>query len=451
MAKVKKQSMTDEERLAAALVPENEQPYKIPNNWVWTRLGNLANTRKEKTNAFSDKKYIGLEHIEKDRGISSFGQSEDLKSLKSVFYVGDILYGKLRPYLNKHDIATFNGICSTDILVFTALATSTASYINYYLDTDSLISYAVANSKGINLPRVSENIVRDVVCPLPPIAEQQRIVAVIESLFSKLDKAKELVQSSLDSFETRKAAILHKAFTGELTANWRKKHGLKLEDWEEKPLDATCKKITDGTHKSPRNLETGEFKYITAKNIKEYGVDLSEVTYVSKKDHQEIFNRCNPELGDILYIKDGATTGIATINTLTEEFSLLSSVALMKVDKDILDGKFLAWHLNSPNTKSMMINNMSGNAITRLTLTKIKKATISFPSLPEQKEIVRILDSLLESENKAKELCDTIDKIDLMKKAILARAFRGELGTNNPTEASAMELLRKVSETETDK
>ena len=95
----------------------------------------------------------------------------------------------------------------------------------------------------------------------------------------------------------------------------------------------------------------------------------------------------------------------------------------------------------------MMINNMSGNAITRLTLSKIKTASITVCSLDEQTEIVRILDDLLAKEQQAKEAAEgVLEQIDLIKKAILARAFRGELGTNDPTEENAVELLKRVIE-----
>ena len=102
------------------------------------------------------------------------------------------------------------------------------------------------------------------------------------------------------------------------------------EGWSWARLGTVCSKVTDGTHHSPNNYPIGEYKYVTAKNIKLNGIILEDITYVTAEVHKEIFSRCNPEFGDILYIKDGATSGIATINTLHEEFSMLSSVALLK-------------------------------------------------------------------------------------------------------------------------
>src|ERR1035437_2832951 len=100
--------------------------------------------------------------------------------------------------------------------------------------------------------------------------------------------------------------------------------------WAKASLGDSCLLITDGTHHSPKNDSEGEFRYITAKNIKLYGLDLTNVTYVNADTHAQIYRRCPPKKGDILYIKDGATTGIAVINPLDEPFSLLSSVALIR-------------------------------------------------------------------------------------------------------------------------
>ena len=103
-----------------------------------------------------------------------------------------------------------------------------------------------------------------------------------------------------------------------------------MSEWQTARLGEICAKITDGTHHSPPNHPSGAFKYITAKNIKPWGLDLTDITYVDTSTHREIYARCDVEKGDILYIKDGATTGRAALNTLDEEFSLLSSVGVLR-------------------------------------------------------------------------------------------------------------------------
>ena len=428
MAK-KKQALSPEERLAAALVPEEEWPYTLPDGWKWVYLSGILDVSKEKTEEFPpDTKYVGLENIEKDTGRIQAVDAEGIRSTKNIFETGNILYGKLRPYLNKHGIAEFDGVCSPDILVFQTAPSVEKELPNRYFDLPQFISFAVSHSKGINLPRVSAKEILTARMPLPPLPEQHRLVARIESLFAKLDAARDKVQSVLNSHETRKAALLHDAFTGKLTAKWREEQGITFENWHSDTLKNLCEKITDGTHHSPPNAETGDYMYITAKNIKEAGIELDNVTYVTTAVHKEIYSRCDVQKGDVLYIKDGATTGIATVNTLDEPFSLLSSVAVLRPHKDLLLSSYLKHLLNSAEQRSKMIRNMSGNAITRLTLSKIKATSIKVCSLPEQQEIVRILDRLLAREQRARQAAEeTLTAIDRMKQAILARAFRGEL------------------------
>ena len=172
--------------------------------------------------------------------------------------------------------------------------------------------------------------------------------------------------------------------------------------WEWVRLGNVLSKITDGTHHSPPNGPQGDFLYISAKNIKNDGVLLSNATYVTKEKHDEIYSRCDPEYGDILYIKDGATTGIATINSLAEPFSMLSSVALLKCPKSILN-QYLLLSLRSPYFYEEMRAGMSGVAITRVTLKKLNNAFIGLPPIEEQKRIVQKVDELIT-------LCDEMKK-----------------------------------------
>jgi type I restriction enzyme S subunit len=170
--------------------------------------------------------------------------------------------------------------------------------------------------------------------------------------------------------------------------------------WEWVRLGVSLLKITDGTHHSPENTLKGIYKYITAKNIKPWGIDLSEITHVSKEVHEEIYSRCDPVFGDILYIKDGATTGIATINKLNEQFSMLSSVALLKPSIGV-DNQFLLKTLISPLFYSAMRLEMSGVAITRVTLAKLGNAIIPLPPIIEQHRIIIKVDELTK-------LCDQL-------------------------------------------
>jgi type I restriction enzyme S subunit len=155
---------------------------------------------------------------------------------------------------------------------------------------------------------------------------------------------------------------------------------------------------------------------------------LSDITYVTKEVHDSIYARCPVEKDDVLYIKDGVTTGIAVNNHLDEPFSMLSSVALLKPVREIIDPAYLKHWLNSPETFAAMVGQMSGSAIRRLTLTTINGQTLPLPPLPEQRRIVAKLDSLRARSARAREELDRIPKlIERYKQAILAKAFSGEL------------------------
>jgi type I restriction enzyme, S subunit len=198
--------------------------------------------------------------------------------------------------------------------------------------------------------------------------------------------------------------------------------------WPEVPLADACTLITDGTHHSPPNFSTGDFKYVTAKNIRRWGLDVSDVTYVDSRTHDAIYKRCPVEYGDVLYIKDGVTTGLAVVNSLAEPFSMLSSVALLKPKRDLLSPRYLKHWLNSPETFAMMTSQMTGSAIKRLVLKQIRAATIPLPSVAEQERIADKLDRLLAAVDTCKSRLDAIPAIlKRFRQSVLAAACSGRL------------------------
>jgi len=215
--------------------------------------------------------------------------------------------------------------------------------------------------------------------------------------------------------------------------------------WKWVNITEVTSKITDGTHNSPINLPIGDYKYVTAKNIKTLGVVLDNITYVSKEVHDEIYARCNPEKGDILYIKDGATTGIVTINTLEEPFSLLSSVALIKPIKEI-SNKFLCYFLQSPLCFASVRDSMKGVGITRITLKQIEQWDVPLPPLAEQHRIVLEIErwfTLIDQIEQDKSDLQTV--IKQTKNKILNLAIHGKLVPQDSNDEPAIELLKCIN------
>lgn len=440
----KKTALTIEERLQQALVPAEEQPYEVPENWVWVRLGAVCYASKEKSNDFSNEiKYIGLEHLEKDKGIVGFSSADKVKSTKNAFQEGQILYGRLRPYLNKHDIASFSGVCSTDILVFEASVLVANVLVDKFFNLPFFIEYVVANSKGINLPRVSEKTILNTTFPLPPLSEQQRIVERIEELFAKLDEAKERLQEVADSFAVRKAAILHKAFTGELTKQWRRENGVSDESWEEKTIGEICSSLKYGTSK--KSSDDGEVVVLRMGNLQNGEIDWSNLAYTS--DEEDI-KKYLLKSGDVLFNRTNSPELVGKTSIYRGEMPAIYAGYLIKLDyeKNIVVGDYLNYYLNSSKAKEYYMQvKTDGVSQSNINAKKIGEFEIPLPTLSEQHEIVRLIDELLARERKAQQATEqALASIDLMKKSILARAFRGELGTNKASEASALELLRQV-------
>lgn len=192
---------------------------ELPEEWVWTRLGELVEPSDEKVDPLQIQKtpYIGLGHIEKDTGrLLCHGDSSEVRSTKSRFYAGDLLYGKLRPYLNKVYVADFDGICSTDILVFSKTPYVSNEYLLFRFLCGDFVRYANLNVSGVQHPRVSLRALSEFPLPLPPLPEQLKIVEEIEQKLSVADKIEKTVEQTLKQADRLRQSILKRAFEGKL-------------------------------------------------------------------------------------------------------------------------------------------------------------------------------------------------------------------------------------------
>ena len=271
-----------------------------------------------------------------------------------------------RPYILKVDGCIHDGW----LVIHDENEVFIKDYLYYILSSPIMYAKFSQLAVGGVVNNLNSSLVRKVTIPIPPKSTQLSII-------SELDKINELIRlkkEQLKDYDNLAQSIFYEMF-GDPVENEK--------GWEVKKLGEVCNQITDGTHNSPTNTKNGDFKYVTAKNIKKEGIVLDNITYVDADTHHSIYSRCNPEYGDILYIKDGATTGIATINNLNEEFSLLSSVALLKLEDKIIN-YYLKAVLNTPSLYNCVRTNMGGAAITRLTLVKIKAIKIPLPPLPLQ-------------------------------------------------------------------
>lgn len=453
--------LTPEEKLQQAIVPEAEQPYKVPANWCWAKAGSFFYILR----GVSYKKH--QVHTKKEmndclimRGGNVLEGEIDLES--DNVYVDKSLVDDIQ-LLRKNDVVIVSSTGSTKIIgkagivdkdyfdvSFGAFLTLlrpiddiNKTFVDFYFQSELYRARVRLLANGVNINNIRNEHLSGASFPLPPLAEQQRIVERIESLFAKLDEAKENLQNVLDGFETRKAAILHKAFTGELTANWRKQHGVSMDSWEEKCVSEICKNLKYGTSK--KSKLNGLVAVIRMGNLQNGEIDWNNLAYT---DDEEDIKKYSLKKGDVLFNRTNSPELVGKTAIYRGEFPAIYAGYLIKLDynENIINGEYFNYLMNSIRAKEYcQLVKTDGVSQSNINAKKIGAFQIPVPKLEEQTEIVRIIDGLFAKEQQAKELAENaLAKVDLIKKAILAHAFRGQLATNNPADEPALKLLERV-------
>ena len=280
-------------------------------------------------------------------------------------------------------------------------------YVKLILTSPLIKKQFERKKQGVAQLNISLKDINDLEIPLPEIGKQIEYA----NSFKKVEKLIYTRQYQLQKLDELVKARFVELF-GDPISN--------PMNWNKRTLKEVCTKLNDGTHFSPESFSMGDYKYITAKNIKASGFDFSNITYVPEAVHRPIFERCNPEQGDVLYIKDGATTGIAIVNTLKEEFTLLSSVALLKQNRNVINGYFLAALLNNADMYSDIRNNMGGAAITRLTIAKLNAVKVIVPPLDLQNRFA----AFVEQTDKSKVAVQkSLDEAQLLFDSLMQQYF----------------------------
>ena len=465
MAKAKKtDTLSIEEKLNAALVPGDEHPYKVPKNWCWTFIGTVSKFERGITFPASAKEHektknnipcLRTANIQEELELDDLlyvdksymkGNNEKLvckddiimSSANSRELVGKVSYVR---YVNEP--MTFGGF----VLAIRANQII-PKYLFYYLRYEFLCGNFMGEStQTTNIANINTTVLGNYMIPIPHLAEQQRIVDRIESLFSQLDEARDKAQEAIDNYDDRISAILSKAFSGELTAKWRKKNKKLLSDWKEVLSQEVCDPITCG--KTPKEYTSeGEIPFLKVYNIVDNMIDFDKTPqFIPKRIHEGILKSSRLKPHDVIMnIVGPPLRKIAIIPDEYTEWNMNQAIVRFRAHEDILDYKFLYYTLLNPETLDEVIQQTKGVVgQANISVTQSRNLKFILPSLDEQKEIVRILDLLLDREHEVLDISRIVLKnIEVIKKAILSKAFRGELGTNNKSEHAATELILKI-------
>ena len=447
----------------AARVPEAEQPYPVPKNWVWVKLGNIAPiitkgaTPTTYGYAFETEgiRFVKIENIQGEKiihgSITSFiSQEANDFQKRSQLQAGDLLFS-IAGTIGEVCVVTEDDL-PANINQALAIIRGFDKYVSSNFLGFLFISFVAdtvkAKARGGTLNNISLGDLKQFLIPVPPLAEQRRIVAKLDALLGKLRAARDLLDAARDSFALRRAAILHKAFSGQLTAAWRKEHPdlarPEFEEYQEQPykipaswkwveLGKTCQLKHGFAFKKEDYCDVG-IPIIRISDI----IDGEVVTKHAQTVPDHLYNeRFQIKTGDLLIALSGATTGKNGIY-YGEKFIMQNQrVGNLKITdpQAILEG-YRNFFIR--NSQMAILKLAYGGAQPNINADLIEGLPLPLAPLEEQREIVRRLDALLTHEAEAAALLDMDERLDLLEQSILARAFRSELGTRDPADAPAL-------------
>ena len=508
MAKNNKVEISLEEKLKQALVPVDEQPYTIPSNWVWTRLGEVneiitGNTPSKNENTFWENKdifFVKPDDLSQGRHLSFSKECIDKRAVNKVRMlpknttliccigsIGKVAYSEVESCSNQQ----INSLVAKENCVY--------PLYNYYLVNSIFFqSQMLENSSATTISILNKSSTEKLLFPLPPLNEQKRIVEKLDFLFEKTKRAKEIIEEVKIDIDNRKISILDRAFKGTLTSKWRNDNKTsdvkellktindeKIKKWEgdclqaekdgnKKPKKPIIKEVKDmivpvdeqpyklpdswvwvrlgevvgvNPNKIKVNLDENELvDFIPMKNVSENDSEIIEKNFEKFKDLQKGYSQFIEN--DILFAKitpcmeNGKT---AIISNLKEKIGYGSTEFHVLRSTKIIDNKILYNFLKQQRFREDAKYNMTGSVgFRRVPTDFMKNYPFPLPPLEEQQEIVRVLDEVLENENKVKELLELEERIDILEKSILHKAFKGELGTQNSSDEPALNLLKSI-------
>jgi type I restriction enzyme S subunit len=318
----------------------------------------------------------------------------------------------------------------------------------WYLWSQEGQNRILANFKGSAQGGITTSFAQNTIVPLPPLNEQHRIVAKLEELFTQLDIAVAELKSAKIQIKTYKQSVLKYAFEGRLIGNNKtinQETGLP-EGWEWKTLGDLADKITDGEHVTPKRTTEGYY-LVSARNIQNGYLSLSNVDYIPEDEYKRIIKRCNPEFGDLL-ISCSGSIGRVCLVPKDLKFTMVRSVALVKLQSNKHLSKFLEYQFQSPIIQSQISKLQKATAQANLFLAPIKSIQIIIPySKNDISEIVTDIETRFsEADNLDKTIDLSLLQAESLRQSILKKAFEGRLVPQDQNDEPAEMLLERIKE-----
>ena len=357
---------------------------------------------------------VGLEHLEPDEiWLRQWNVNPDENTFTKRFKKGQLLFGRRRAYQKKMSLALCDGICSGDITVIAARPEKIVpELLPFYLRTGAFFDFAMRGSGGSLSPRVKWSHISDYEFDLPPIDEQKKLA---ELLWAAND-LKESYKKAITATDEMLKAKFREMF-GECGGQGddcgfddSRRDAESRSKWPMIELKSICSKITDGTHKTPKYLESG-IMFLSAKDIQSGHLDFSSVKYISETEYHEIQKRCMIEPGDVLISKSGSLGASAIVPADAPRFGIFESIAVIKYNREKLIGKYLDVCIKSDFVQRQFEVASKGETIKHLHLNVLSGIQIPLPPLSLQRKFVAIADKAESAKANLKKSIAAIDQV----------------------------------------
>ena len=429
---------------------------ELPETWTECTLGEVVNygaTTKVEPNDIPDDSWIlELEDIEKDTSqiVQRLTFKErDSKSTKNQFEKGDVLYGKLRPYLNKVVVADSDGFCTTEIIPLKAGGALDSCFLFYWLKHPRFLDYVTAVSHGLNMPRLGTDAGKAAPFVLAPLPEQKRIADKLEAVLGRVGACRARLARVPDLLKRFRQSVLAAATSGRLTEDWRKSRGIHIEQWGAQTLGAVCESgriITYGVIKLGDEIEDG-VPCLRTSNVRWLHIDTDGMKRIAPSLSAD-YSRTILRGGEVLVNVRGTLGGVAVAEVSMSGWNVSREVAVVPVKQTILIPAFLAYLIGSEKTQSWLTGVQKGVAYTGINIEDLRMLPLHIPSIDEQQEIVRRVETLFAFADRIEaRLNEAQTIIARLTPSTLAKAFRGELVPQDLADEPASALLARLRAT----
>lgn len=436
-------------------------PMGLPPNWQTVKFGDVATfTKKPKDLRYSEYNEIPFVPMTLVPIATLFSKEfirkpSDKISSGTYFEPGDILLAKITPSFENRkqciikELPTPFGIATTEVIPIREVeGVSDKFYLFYYLllpDVRALLTERMQGTTG--RLRLATKTLAELEIPLPPLAEQGRIVAKIETLFAQLDAAIDSLKKAHAQLQRYRRSILKAAFDGELTREWRAEHS---DKWENITLNDF---ITLESGARPRGGVRGILEGIPSLGGEHLNADggfnFEKIKFIPEEFFKSL-NNGHIEPNDIIVVKDGATTGKTSFvdNNFPHQLAAVNEHCfIVRVDSEVALPKFVFYYLFSSEGQGQILSDFRGATVGGISRNFPLKVNVPIPSLVEQAHIVSKIERYFSISDEVEAIIEAeLKSAEHLRQSILKHAFSGKLVPQDPTDEPASVLLEKIQD-----